>query len=164
MSHLRPARDDLRSNKSEALSVLSTWESPAMVSFLPAHTVQNWKSLMKEFMTEFYSPGKTQILRNKIATFAQAPTETIAEAYERFNDYIRAIPHHKFSREDVVQKFYQGLTTASRGIIDASAGGSIIELTPTQVFKLFKKVADNDAWPTTTPSRGRCEECIASGT
>ena len=32
------------------------------------------------------------------------------------------------------------------GIIDASAGGSIIELTPTQVFKLFKKVADNDAW------------------
>ena len=88
---------------------------------------------------EFYSPGKTEILRNKIATFAQAPTETIAEAYERFNDYIRAVPHHKFSREDVVQKFYQGLTTASRGIIDASAGGSIIELTPTQVFKLFKK-------------------------
>ena len=101
---------------------------------------------MKEFMTEFYSPGKTQILRNKIATFAQAPTETIAEAYERFNDYIRVVPHHKFSRENVVQKFYQGLTTASRGIIDALAGGSIIELTPTQVFKLFKKVADNDAW------------------
>ena len=84
---------------------------------------------MKEFRTEFYSPGKTQILRNKIATFTQAPTETIAEAYERFNDYIRAVPHH--SREDVVQKFYQGLTTASRGIIDASAGSSIIELTPT---------------------------------
>ena len=67
--------------------------------------------------------GKTQILRNKIVTFAQAPTETIAEAYERFNDYIRAVPHHKFSREDVVQNFYQGLTTASRGIIDASARG-----------------------------------------
>ena len=81
---------------------------------------------MKEFMTEFYLPGKTQILRNKIATFAQTPTETIAEAYEHFNDYIRVVSHHKFSREDVVQKFYQGLTTTSRGIIDASAGGSII--------------------------------------
>ena len=67
---------------------------------------------MKEFMTEFYSPGKAQILRNKIATFAQAPTKTIAEASERFNDYIRTVPHHKFSREDVVQKFYLGLTTA----------------------------------------------------
>jgi hypothetical protein len=33
---------------------------------------------------------------------------------------------------------------ASRTIIDASAGGSIIELTPTEAFTLFKKVADND--------------------
>jgi hypothetical protein len=35
---------------------------------------------------------------------------------------------------------------ASRTIIDASAGGSIIELTPTQAFTLSKKVADNDTW------------------
>jgi hypothetical protein len=35
---------------------------------------------------------------------------------------------------------------ASRMIIDASAGGSIIELTPTKAFTLFKKVADNDTW------------------
>jgi hypothetical protein len=33
---------------------------------------------------------------------------------------------------------------ASRTIIDASAGGSIIELTPTKDFTLFKKVTDND--------------------
>jgi hypothetical protein len=45
-----------------------------------------------------------------------------------------------------VQKFYQGLTMASRTIIDASEGGSIIELTPTEAFTLFKKVADNDTW------------------
>jgi hypothetical protein len=35
---------------------------------------------------------------------------------------------------------------ASRTIIDASAGGSIIELTLTQAFTLFKKVTDNDTW------------------
>jgi hypothetical protein len=35
---------------------------------------------------------------------------------------------------------------ASRTIIDASAGGSIIELMPTQAFTLFKKVVDNDTW------------------
>jgi hypothetical protein len=35
---------------------------------------------------------------------------------------------------------------ASRTIIDASAGGSIIELTPAESFTLFKKVADNDTW------------------
>jgi hypothetical protein len=35
---------------------------------------------------------------------------------------------------------------ASRMIIDASVGGSIIELTPTEAFTLSRKVADNDTW------------------
>jgi hypothetical protein len=112
----------------------------------PAETVQNWNTLTKAFMKEYYSPGKTQSLRNKIATFVQYPTETISEAFERFNEYTRAVPHHKFLKEDLVQKFFQGLTMASRTIIDASAGGSIIELTPTEAFTLFKKVMDNDTW------------------
>jgi hypothetical protein len=101
---------------------------------------------MRAFMKEYYSPGKTQSLCNKIATFAQYPTKTISEAFECFNEYTQAVPHHKFPKEDIVQKFYQGLTMASRTIIDALVGGSIIELTPTQAFTLFKKVADNDTW------------------
>jgi hypothetical protein len=72
--------------------------------------------------------------------------ETIPEAFKRFNEYTRAVPHHKFPKEDLVQKFYQGLTMASRMIVDASVGGSIIELTPTEAFTLLKKVADNDTW------------------
>jgi hypothetical protein len=51
----------------------------------PAETMQNWNALMKAFMKEYYSPGKTQSLRNKIATFAQYSTKTISEAFERFN-------------------------------------------------------------------------------
>jgi hypothetical protein len=112
----------------------------------PAETVQDWNALMRAFIKEYYSPGKTQSLRNKIATFAQYPTETISEAFEHFNEYTWAVPHHKFPKEDLIQKFYQGLTMASRTIIDASARRSIIELTPTQAFTLFKKVADNDTW------------------
>jgi hypothetical protein len=60
----------------------------------PVETVQNWNTLMKAFMKEYYSPGQTQSLRNKIATFVQYPTETISEAFERFNEYNRAVPHH----------------------------------------------------------------------
>jgi hypothetical protein len=112
----------------------------------PEETVQDWNALMRAFIKEYYSPGKTQSLHNKIANFAQYPTETISEAFEHFNEYTRAVPHHKFPKEDFVQKFYQGLTMASRTIIDASAGGSIIELMPTQAFTLFKKVAKNYTW------------------
>jgi hypothetical protein len=61
-----------------------------------AETVQNCNALMRDFMKAYYSSGKTQSLRNKIATFSQYPTETISEAFERFNKYTRAVPHHKF--------------------------------------------------------------------
>jgi hypothetical protein len=113
----------------------------------PAETVQNWNALMRAFMKEYYSPGKTQSLRNKIATFAQYPTETISEAFERFNEYTRAVPHHKFPKEDLVQKFYQGLTMVSRMIIDASEGGSIIELTPTEAFTLWSRTMTHERRP-----------------
>jgi hypothetical protein len=83
----------------------------------PVETVQDWNALMRAFMKEYYSPGKTQSLRNKIATFAQYPMETISEAFKHFNEYTRAVPHHKFSKEDLIQKFYQRLTMASRTVI-----------------------------------------------
>jgi hypothetical protein len=52
-------------------------------NFQPVETVQIWDALMRAFMMEYYSLGKTLSLRNKIATFAQYPTKTISEAFER---------------------------------------------------------------------------------
>ncbi|CAN6347254.1 unnamed protein product [Urochloa humidicola] len=113
---------------------------------LEASTVEKWESLVQAFIAKFYSPEKTQTLRSWIMSFAQSTTETITEAFERFNDYVRACPHHRYSQANLVMKFYGGLQASSRAIINASAGGSIIDLTPTKAYALFKKVADNDAW------------------
>jgi hypothetical protein len=55
---------------------------------LLAESKQDWEALMRIFMKEFYSPTKTQNLRNKIDTFALFPMETIAEALECFNEYM----------------------------------------------------------------------------
>jgi hypothetical protein len=57
---------------------------------LPSESIQDWEALMRNCMKEFYSPTKTQSLRNKIDMFVQLPMETIAEALERFNEYMRA--------------------------------------------------------------------------
>jgi hypothetical protein len=145
LSNIQHGRGDSRLNEGKALSVLSSREGFAMVLL---STDRDGAKLghIDEGLHEYYSPGKTQSVRNKIATFAQYATETISEAFERFNEYTRVVPRHKFLKEDLVQKFYQGLTMESRTIIDASAGGSIMELTPTQASTLFKKVADNDTW------------------
>jgi hypothetical protein len=57
---------------------------------LPAESKQDWEALMRNFMKDFYSPTKTHSLCNEIDMFVQFPMETIAEALERFNEYMRA--------------------------------------------------------------------------
>jgi hypothetical protein len=70
MSNLKHGRGDSRSNGGKALSILTTWESFEWFHSQPAETVQNWNLLTSAFTKEYYSPGKTQSLRNKIGTFA----------------------------------------------------------------------------------------------
>jgi hypothetical protein len=137
MSNIQHRRGDSRSNEGKALSVLATWEGFAMVLLSTGGDGGKLGGVDEGLHEGILLIGKTQSLRIKIATFAQYSMETISEAIKRFNDYTRAVPHHKVPKEDLVQKFYQGLTMASRTIIDASAGGSIIELTPTEAFTLF---------------------------
>ncbi|WVZ53339.1 hypothetical protein U9M48_004299 [Paspalum notatum var. saurae] len=121
-------------------------KSHQWLSTLPETTINNWPQLLQAFIAKYFSPGKTQALRNKISTFAQYPTETFDEAYERFNDYVSACPHHNFQKWDLIQKFYGGLNAVCRAQIDASSGGSILSLTPTETQALFKKIAENGTW------------------
>jgi hypothetical protein len=74
---MQHGRGDSRSNEGKALSVLATREALQWFHSQPAETVQNWNALMRAFVKEYYSPGKTPSLRNKIATFVQYPMETI---------------------------------------------------------------------------------------
>ncbi|CAO2188023.1 unnamed protein product [Urochloa humidicola] len=81
---------------------------------LEVSTVEKWESLVRAFIAKFYSLEKTQTLRSWITSFAQSTTETITEAFERFNDYVRTCPRHQYSQADLVMKFYGGLQASSR--------------------------------------------------
>jgi hypothetical protein len=132
----------------------------------PAETVQNWNTLTKAFMKEYYSPGKTQSLRNKVATFAQYPTETILEAFECFNEYTRAIPHHKFPKEDLVQKFYQGLTMASRTSMHQREDlSSSLHRRKLSLYSRRSRIMTHGRHPapTSISTNGECQRSLASG-
>jgi hypothetical protein len=64
---------------------LLLWKALRWFHTLPAESKQYWEVLMRNFMKEYYSPAKTQSLRNKIHAFVPFPTETIKEASERFS-------------------------------------------------------------------------------
>jgi hypothetical protein len=106
------------------------------------------------FSLSFFLLGKTNALRNKISTFQQLTDETIAEAWERLQDYISACPHHGMEEWFIIQSFYHGLICTAQEHIDAAAGGSFFALSIEEARKLIEKMASNQSWDDEhTPSR-----------
>jgi len=59
-------------------------------------------------------------------SFQQQSDETIPEAWERLNEYIRAYPHHGIDESLIIQGFYHGLTGMARSHLHASARGAFL--------------------------------------
>ena len=53
-----------------------------------------WERCANAFLKKFFLMGKTNSLHGKISSFQQQADETIPEAWERLQEYIRACPHH----------------------------------------------------------------------
>jgi hypothetical protein len=70
LSIIQHGQDDSRSNKGEALSVLATWEGFATVLHSTCEEGAKLGHIDEGLHEGILHTGKTQILRNKIATFA----------------------------------------------------------------------------------------------
>ncbi|GJS14858.1 reverse transcriptase domain-containing protein [Tanacetum coccineum] len=58
----------------------------------PPRSIQTWDDLVSKFINKFFPPSKTTNLRNEITRFQQRFDETFYEAWDRFNDLLRAFP------------------------------------------------------------------------
>jgi hypothetical protein len=107
--------------------------------------VSTWEKRSNAFLAKFFPLGKTNALQNKISTFEQLMDKTIAEAWERLQDYIPACPHHGMEEWFIIQSFYHGLIHTAREHIDAIVGGSFFALSIEEARKLIEKMASNQS-------------------
>jgi hypothetical protein len=107
--------------------------------------VSTWEKCSNAFLAKFFLLGKTNALRNKISTFQQLTDETIAEAWERLQDYISACPHDSMEEWFLIQNFYHGLIHIAREHIDVAIGGSFFALSIEEARKLIEKIASNQS-------------------
>ncbi|GJS01738.1 reverse transcriptase domain-containing protein [Tanacetum coccineum] len=75
----------------------------------PPRSIQTWDDLVSKFINQFFPPSKTTNLRNEITRFQQRFDESFYEAWDRFNDLLRACPHHGFSELHQLDTFYNAL-------------------------------------------------------
>nr|GEZ74630.1 reverse transcriptase domain-containing protein [Tanacetum cinerariifolium] len=101
-------------------------------------SIQTWDDLVSKFINQFFSPSKTTNLYNEIMRFQQRLDESFYEAWERFNDLLRACPHHGFSELHQLDKFYNALNINDQDSLNSAAGGNFLDKMPRECLKIIE--------------------------
>ncbi|GJV23913.1 reverse transcriptase domain-containing protein [Tanacetum coccineum] len=94
--------------------------------------------LVSKFINKFFRPSKTTNLRNEITRFQQRFDETFYEAWDRFNDLLRACPHHGFSELHQLDTFYNALNSNDQDSLNSGAGGNFLDKMPRDCLRIIK--------------------------
>src|ERR1044071_3957662 len=109
---------------------------------LPTGTIDTWEKHHRAFLNKYFPAKKAIALKKPIANVEQADDETLYDYYERFKRLCSSCPYHGFDDQDLVLYLYNGLLDQERRIVDASCGGSILNLTPVAAMERLQDFAD----------------------
>ncbi|GJT05452.1 reverse transcriptase domain-containing protein [Tanacetum coccineum] len=104
----------------------------------PPRSIQTWNDLVSKFINKFFPPSKTTNLRNEITRFQQRFDETFYEAWDRFNDLLRACPHHGFSELHQLDTFYNALNSNDQDSLNSTAGGNFLDKMPRDCLRIIE--------------------------
>nr|GFA81462.1 hypothetical protein [Tanacetum cinerariifolium] len=86
----------------------------------------------------FFPPSKTTNLRNDITRFRKRFDESFSEAWDRFNDLLRACPHHGFFELHQLDTFYNALTVNDQDSLNSAAAGNFLDKMPADCLKIIE--------------------------
>nr|GFB61550.1 hypothetical protein [Tanacetum cinerariifolium] len=104
----------------------------------PPRSILTWDDLVSKFINQFFPPSKTTNLRNEITRFQQRFDESFSEAWDRFNDLLRACPHHGFSKLHQLDTFYNGLNVNDQDSLNSAAGGNFLDKMHADCLKIIE--------------------------
>ncbi|GJW59590.1 reverse transcriptase domain-containing protein [Tanacetum coccineum] len=104
----------------------------------PPRSILTWDDLVSKFINQFFPPSKTTNLRNEITRFQQRFDESFYEAWDRFNDLLRACPHHGFSELHQLDTFYNSLNANDQDSLNSAAGGNFLDKMPRECLRIIE--------------------------
>ncbi|GKE96951.1 reverse transcriptase domain-containing protein, partial [Tanacetum coccineum] len=104
----------------------------------PPRSILTWDDLVSKFINKFFHPSKTTNLRNEITRFQQRFDETFYEAWDRFNDLLRACPHHGFLELHQLDTFYNALNYNDQDSLNSAAGGNFLDKIPRECLRIIE--------------------------
>nr|GEV44058.1 hypothetical protein [Tanacetum cinerariifolium] len=152
-------------NRTMAELLQATTEGYEDAIVLPEITANNFK-LKHSLINLIFPPSKTTNLRNEITRFQQRFDESFYEAWERFNDLLRACLHHGFSELHQLDTFYNALNVNDQDSLNSAAGGNFLDEMPRECLKIIESKSKSSApTPSTTPAPVKAVKpnCVTCG-
>ncbi|KAM2811114.1 hypothetical protein COP1_043811 [Malus domestica] len=87
-------------------------------------------SMTRAFLEKFFPTSRIILLRKKISGIQQDEGESFPTYYERVKSLVASCPQHQMKEELLLQYFYEGVLPLERQMLDASAGGALVDKTP----------------------------------
>jgi len=92
---------------------------------IPSGTIQTWDELELKFLKRVFPMSKYWEKKHEITNYKQGESETLYDAWERFNLLLKKCPSHGLDEKSSLQVFTEGLTANHIMFLDASVGGSM---------------------------------------
>ncbi|GJZ66157.1 reverse transcriptase domain-containing protein [Tanacetum coccineum] len=124
--------------KAYAFPIFPRGGRPDWLEKNPHRSILTWDDLVSKFINKFFPPSKTTNLRNEITRFQQRFDETFYEAWDRFNDLLRACPHHGFLELHQLDTFYNALNSNDQDSLNSAAGGNFLDKMPRECLRIIE--------------------------
>ena len=114
---------------------------------LSTESKSTWKNLSSAFLSHFYPRSKTDGARRVITYFKNRPGESLVRGYIRYRGLIDRCPHHGLPDWYVLYTFYGELNDTNRNEVDLASGGTFMDFTISQAWKMLDKIHHNrETW------------------
>ncbi|CAM8892477.1 unnamed protein product [Rhodiola kirilowii] len=110
---------------------------------LPSGSIRTWVQMQGKFLDKYYPATKAKEVRRQLQDIRQEPNETIYDYLERFNRLERSCGTLGMPEKFIIEYLIDGLKPLDKMLLDASAGGSMMNLPLSSIRDLITKAAEN---------------------
>ncbi|CAM8895145.1 unnamed protein product [Rhodiola kirilowii] len=110
---------------------------------LPSGSIRTWAQMEKKFLDKYYPAGRAMQVRRQLQDIKQGPNETMYDYLEKFNRLERSCCTLGLPEKLIIEYLIDGLRPLDKMLLDASAGGSMMNLSLSGIRNLITDVAEN---------------------
>ncbi|CAM8884620.1 unnamed protein product [Rhodiola kirilowii] len=110
---------------------------------LPSGSIRTWAQMQKKFLDKYYPAGRAMQVRRQLQEIKQGPNETMYDYLEKFNHLERSCCTLGLPEKLVIEYLIDGLRPLDKMLLEASAGGSMMNLSLSGIRNLIANVAEN---------------------